>query len=398
MGDYEQFNTNARAIAAASPQKEALLGATAVEKAQVAQWLSFVASTGDLDEHLASLDGALGARAFFVGDALSLADLSLYWQIHPLLAARAAKEDGGSTAGVAKQLPCLCRWFDQVQHMKGVEGAPEGLAQLAFDTTTRMQLPPLSAVLKAVAMKAAAGGGGGGGGGGKAAAAPAATKGGKGGDASGGGGSGGGGGGSGSGGAAKGGKDKKAEKAAKKAAKPAKAGAPAAAADTSSPVSKLDIRVGLIVKAWKHETADKLFCEEIDVGEEKPRNIASGLQGFVTEAELQSRPCLVLCNMKPRNMVGFPSQGMVLCAINADHSAVELVDPPAGAKVGERVTFEGCDGDAASPAQLQKKKLLEAALPGLKVDAAGGATYNGVPFMTSAGPCTAKSIRDGHVN
>ena len=115
--------------------------------------------------------------------------------------------------------------------------------------------------------------------------------------------------------------------------------------------------------------------------------------------ELQNRPCVVLCNMKPRNMVGFKSQGMVLCGINADHSAVELVDPPKGAKVGERVSFgDAHAGDFAPPNQLQKKKLLEAALPDLRVGADGVAVFKDAPFMTSAGPCTVKSIRGGSVN
>lgn len=36
---------------------------------------------------------------------------------------------------------------------------------------------------------------------------------------------------------------------------------------------------------------------------------------------------------------------MVLAASNEDHTQVELVDPPAGAKIGERVTFAGYSGD-----------------------------------------------------
>ena len=34
--------------------------------------------------------------------------------------------------------------------------------------------------------------------------------------------------------------------------------------------TQVDIRVGQIVKVWEHEGSDKLFCEEIDIGEEKP--------------------------------------------------------------------------------------------------------------------------------
>merc|ERR1712154_161687 len=44
-------------------------------------------------------------------------------------------------------------------------------------------------------------------------------------------------------------------------------------------ISKLDIRVGYIERCWEHEEADKLYCEEIDLGEEGgPRKIASGLK------------------------------------------------------------------------------------------------------------------------
>ena len=39
----------------------------------------------------------------------------------------------------------------------------------------------------------------------------------------------------------------------------------------------------------------------------------------------------VLANLKDRNLAGFKSQGMVLCAVSADHTAIKLVDPPANA-------------------------------------------------------------------
>lgn len=43
-------------------------------------------------------------------------------------------------------------------------------------------------------------------------------------------------------------------------------------------VSRLDLRVGLIRKAWKHPDADSLYVEEIDLGEEGgPRTVVSGL-------------------------------------------------------------------------------------------------------------------------
>lgn len=47
----------------------------------------------------------------------------------------------------------------------------------------------------------------------------------------------------------------------------------------------------------------------------------------------------MLCNLKPRNMRGIKSHGMLLCASNDAHDAVEPLDPPAEAPVGERVWF-----------------------------------------------------------
>jgi aminoacyl tRNA synthase complex-interacting multifunctional protein 1 len=39
----------------------------------------------------------------------------------------------------------------------------------------------------------------------------------------------------------------------------------------------MDIRVGKIVKVWKHPESEKLYCEEVDMGNGEIRKIASGL-------------------------------------------------------------------------------------------------------------------------
>lgn len=49
----------------------------------------------------------------------------------------------------------------------------------------------------------------------------------------------------------------------------------------------LDIRVGRILKAWRHEEADSLYVEEVDVGEPEPRLICSGLVNYVPLHHLQ---------------------------------------------------------------------------------------------------------------
>lgn len=60
------------------------------------------------------------------------------------------------------------------------------------------------------------------------------------------------------------------------------------AADVGADLDLLDIRVGKILKAWKHPEADSLYVEEVDVGEpEGPRTICSGLVKYVPQEALE---------------------------------------------------------------------------------------------------------------
>ena len=165
-------------------------------------------------------------------------------------------------------------------------------------------------------------------------------------------------------------------------------------------VTALDIRVGQIKKVWHHPEAEKLFCEEIDVGEESVRQIASGLRPFYKTEELENQRVMVLCNLKKRNLVGFPSHGMVMCASNADHTAVELMAPPPNAKIGERVVFEGLD-EAKAPEpenKVAKKKIFESVAPDLKTNAEGVCVWKSHVSKTSDGPVKAsKGMADAHV-
>jgi aminoacyl tRNA synthase complex-interacting multifunctional protein 1 len=183
--------------------------------------------------------------------------------------------------------------------------------------------------------------------------------------------------------------------------KPKKNNQPAAAAPpTDQPdICKLEFKVGQITKVWNHPEADKLFCEEIDVGEETVRQIASGLRPHFSLEQMQGQRLLVVSNLKAKNLVRFKSHGMVLCAAEAledGSEKVEFVEPPEGAKIGEVVTFEGLPAPIPfSAAQVEKRKVFLACMDGMKTTEDGTAAWNGHVFTTSAGPCKAKTIKGG---
>ncbi|XP_055830710.1 probable methionine--tRNA ligase [Solanum dulcamara] len=157
--------------------------------------------------------------------------------------------------------------------------------------------------------------------------------------------------------------------------------------DKDISVSLLKLQIGHIKKAWKHPSADSLLVEEIDVGEAKCRQVVSGLAKFCSPEQLTNRLVVLVTNMKPSKLRDVTSEGMVLCASNEDHTMVEPLIAPEGAKVGECISFSGHDGkpeDVLNP----KKKQFEKIAVNLFTDDKGIATFKGIPFMTSAGPCT----------
>ncbi|KAA8497946.1 putative methionine--tRNA ligase [Porphyridium purpureum] len=152
-------------------------------------------------------------------------------------------------------------------------------------------------------------------------------------------------------------------------------------------LSRLEIRVGKIIKCEKHPEADSLYVEEVDVGDESgARVIVSGLVSFVPLEEMVDRTVIVLCNLKPRNMRGISSHGMLLCASNEDHSQVDPLTAPEGVPIGALVTFEGHRSEPA-PAGNRASKAFDKVAKSLRTDATGVAMFEQVPFATPSGPC-----------
>lgn len=164
------------------------------------------------------------------------------------------------------------------------------------------------------------------------------------------------------------------------------------------PFSALDIRVGKVVKAWKHPDADTLYVEQVDVGEAEPRQIVSGLYKYIPESQFNGADVLVVCNLKPSPLRKITSYGMILAASVGENEErkVELVHPASGSKPGERVSLEGEDYSSLSPlSEIDPKKnpiLANLIFPTLKTNQDCIATFDGKKLVSSAGPCFAPSL------
>jgi len=341
--DGRVYAGNSTTLAYCCSASEQLRPRDAVEEAQVQQWLSFSnlalngapASAGPAHKEL---DAALLLRTFLAGEHLSAADIALYTAVHPMMS--------GSNQKIRAAHTNLNRWFEHVQHCVGAQSTLKPVAELAPEVSG----PPGSAQANQA----------------KPPAANNSKK-----------------------------ADKAAAKADKKAAKadkPKKEKAPQPA--VAENISRMDIRVGLVVKAEMHPESEKLFVETIDVGDEAgPRQILSGLGGLVPLEEMQGRRVVCICNLKTAKLAGMDSHGMVLCASHEPENGDKVCEPlapPEGAKVGELITFEGYP--STPDAVLKKSKPWTEVAADLLTNDQGVACWNKIPFNTSAGACKITNV------
>lgn len=167
----------------------------------------------------------------------------------------------------------------------------------------------------------------------------------------------------------------KTEKKEKKEKAPKQPKTPAPAKEKPLSPSLIDLRVGHILKAVAHPNADSLYVSTIACGDapgtentseyegQVVRTVCSGLNGLIPLAEMQDRKIIAVCNLKPVTMRGIKSAAMVLAAsprlaegeVDNHAGPVELVNPPAASKAGDRVYFEGWEGEPDAVLNPKKK-------------------------------------------
>ena len=97
--------------------------------------------------------------------------------------------------------------------------------------------------------------------------------------------------------------------------------------------AKVELTVGTVVKCEKHPNANKLLVSQIDLGNET-RQIVSGIAEAYTPEEFVGKKVIVVSNLKPAQLRGVESQGMILAGgSKKDIEVVSIQDLPNGTKI-----------------------------------------------------------------
>ncbi|OII72215.1 tyrosyl-tRNA synthetase [Cryptosporidium ubiquitum] len=164
--------------------------------------------------------------------------------------------------------------------------------------------------------------------------------------------------------------------------------------------TRIALRVGRILSVERHPTADKLYLEKIDVGEEEPRTILSGLVGIYDLTQKINQLVVIVSNLKPRAMRGITSNGMLLCASSAlseessnnnqEESPKRFCEPvsvPKDAKVGELIFYNDFKGEPDTVLNTKTgKDPFVAVQPHYNVSGELICRFKESTMMTSAGP------------
>lgn len=98
---------------------------------------------------------------------------------------------------------------------------------------------------------------------------------------------------------------------------------------------KMQFQVGEIISCEEVKNSRKLLCSKVRIGSEV-KQIVSGIKAHYTPEEMVGKKVMVLVNLKPAKLAGVLSEGMLLCAEDADGNLALLTpekDMPAGAEI-----------------------------------------------------------------
>lgn len=99
--------------------------------------------------------------------------------------------------------------------------------------------------------------------------------------------------------------------------------------------AKLQFQIGEIISCEEVKKSKKLLCSQVKIGSQV-KQIVSGIKAYYTPEEMVGKKVMVVVNLKPATLAGLLSEGMLLCAEDADGKLALMVaekEMPSGAEI-----------------------------------------------------------------
>ncbi|MDD4785044.1 MAG: methionine--tRNA ligase subunit beta [Candidatus Shapirobacteria bacterium] len=90
--------------------------------------------------------------------------------------------------------------------------------------------------------------------------------------------------------------------------------------------SKVEFKVGEIKEAVEVEGSEKLLRLQVDFGEEKLRNVFSGIKKWYSPTDLIGKKTIFVTNIEVKKVMGELSEAMIFAAENNDEISILLLD------------------------------------------------------------------------
>lgn len=95
------------------------------------------------------------------------------------------------------------------------------------------------------------------------------------------------------------------------------------------------------MKVEKHPAAERLYIETVDLGEDTPRTVVSGLVEHVPLERLQDSLAVFVCNLKPATLCKTVSSAMLLVSKSEDSGLLDPLTVSVDAVPGDRISIDG---------------------------------------------------------
>jgi len=175
-----------------------------------------------------------------------------------------------------------------------------------------------------------------------------------------------------------------------KAQPPVKQAKPAQKQVEKIPVSSIDFEVGKITAIKRHPDAEKLYVEQVLMGDGE-RQVVSGVVPYYKEEELLGKLVVIVKNLKPAVIRGVESRGMLLAC---EKDGVLEVLSPVGAKPGDKISIEGAEaGSAAALPEITIDQFLT-----VKLEVKDSlALADGKKMLVNGAPIKTEKVAEGKV-